>query len=140
MSERYVELIRQGYDAWNAGDREWVLEHLSPDIEWVTPPEDPDFGVYRGHEQVIEFWDQWRAAVGQLEFEIIELIEAHPHILVVTRRSGTGQHSGLAVSDQVCQLFTFEGDVCIRVREFYDRTEALLAARAGTSADSPASG
>ena len=94
VSERYAKLIREGYDAWNAGDRSCVLEHLSPDVVWVTPPDDPDQGVYRGHDAVIGFWDQWQAAVGQLEFEIEELIEARPHVLAVAKRSGTGAHIG----------------------------------------------
>ena len=125
MSDGYADLIRRGYDAWNAGDRSWVLEHLSPDVEWITPPEDPDQGHYRGHDDVIGFWDQWRAAVGQLEFDIVELIETLPNVLVVTKRRGKGAHSGLEVSDEVCQVFTFDGDVCIRVQEFYDRAAAL---------------
>ena len=128
VSEGYADLIKRGYEAWNAGDRSWVLEHLSPDVEWVTPPTDPEPGHYRGHDEVIAFWDQWRAAVGQLEFEIQELIEALPHVLVITKRSGTGAHSGLSVSDEVCQVFTFEGDVCVKVQEFYDRAAATRAA------------
>jgi ketosteroid isomerase-like protein len=132
VSERYADLIRRGYDAWNAGDRSWVLDHLAPDVEWITAPDDPDFARYRGHEEVIAYWDQWRSVVGQLEFEILELIERLPHVLVTTRRSGTGAQSGLAVSDEVCQVFTFEGELCVKVQEFYDRDAALLAA--GTSA------
>ena len=128
VSEYYADLIRRGYDAWNAGDRSWVLEHLSPDVEWIAPSDDPDPDVYRGHDAVIGFWNQWRSAVGQLEFEIRELIEAPPHVLAVTRRSGTGTHSGLAVSDEVCQVFTFEGDLCVKVQEFYDRAAAMRAA------------
>ena len=77
-----------------------------------------------GHDAVIEFWDQWRSAVGQLEFEIRELIEAPPHVLVITRRSGTGIQSGLPVSDEICQVFTFDDGLCVRVQEFYDRTAA----------------
>ncbi len=118
------QLIRSGYDAWNSGDRNWVLEHLSEDVEWITPPDDPDKGRYRGHEAVIYFWDQWRAAVGQLKFDVQEMVERPPHVLVVTKRSGTGAHSGLAVSDEVCQVFSFDGDTCVRVQEFYDRAAA----------------
>lgn len=130
MSERYGDLIRAGYAAWNAGDRSWVLKHLSPDVEWITPSDDPDQGHYRGHDEVIGFWDQWRSAVGQLEFEIQELIEAPPNVLVITKRSGTGAHSGLSVSDEVCQVFTFDGEVCVKVQEFYDRAAAMSAAGA----------
>jgi hypothetical protein len=46
------------------------------------------------------------------------------------RRSGVGESSGLAVSDRVVQVFTFEGDVCVKVQEFYDKAKALAAADA----------
>jgi len=129
VTEGYGKLIREGYEAWNLGDRSFVLSHLSPDVVWVTPPDDPDQGVYRGHDAVQKFWDQWQAAVGQLKFEIEELTETGNRVLAVVRRSGVGHHSGLAVSDVVCQIFFFEdAGTCSLVREFYDRSKAVAAA------------
>ncbi len=129
MTQGYGKLIREGYEAWNLGDRSFVLEHLSPDVVWVTPPDDPDQGVFRGHDAVQKFWDQWQAAVGQLKFEIEELTETGNRVLAVVKRSGVGHHSGLAVSDVVCQVFFFEDKgTCSLVREFYDRSKATAAA------------
>jgi ketosteroid isomerase-like protein len=124
MSER-VELVKRGYEAWNTGDRSWVLEHMSEDVEWISPPEDPDPGTYRGHEGVERFWSQWRAAVGQLNFKPEELTPVGDHVVVTALRSGRGEHSGLQVSDRVIQVFSFEGDKCVRVHEYYDRDAAL---------------
>ena len=129
MTGGYGKLLREGYEAWNVGDRSFVLDHFSPDVVWVTPPDDPDQGVFRGHEAVSGFWDQWRAAVGQLSFEIEELLEAGNRVLAVVKRSGVGHHSGLEVSDTVCQVFFFdEAGQCSLVREFYDRNAANAAA------------
>ncbi|MGH2922867.1 MAG: nuclear transport factor 2 family protein [Solirubrobacterales bacterium] len=125
MSSERVELVKRGYEAWNTGDRSWVLEHMSEDVEWVSPPEDPDPGTYRGYEGVEQFWSQWRAAVGQLEFKIEEITEQGDHVIVTARRSGRGEHSGLAVSDRVIQVFTFQGEKCVSVHEYYDRDAAL---------------
>ena len=125
MSVERVELVKRGYESWNKGDRSWVLEHMSDDVEWVTPPEDPDPGVYRGHEGVERFWEQWRAAVGDLRFEPEEFVTHGDHVVVTARRSGRGEHSGLEVSDRVVQVFSFVGDKCVRVREYYDRDAAL---------------
>jgi uncharacterized protein len=125
MSEQIVELVRRGYEAWNSGDRSWVLDHMSPDVEWITPPEDPDPGTYRGYEGLEQFWAQWRAAVGQLNFTPERIIDAGDHVVVMALRSGRGEHSGLEVSDKVIQVFTFEGETCVRVREFYDQADAL---------------
>jgi ketosteroid isomerase-like protein len=127
VSRERLELVRRGYDAWNSGDRSWVLEHMSEDVEWVTPPEDPDPGTYRGYEGVEKFWSQWRAAVGQLSFEVEEMLDYDKHVVVMARRKGRGEHSGLEVSDRVVQVFTFEGEKCVRVQEFYDSADALRA-------------
>ena len=125
MASPLVQLVQQGYEAWNSGDRGWVLEHMSADVEWITPTDDPDPGVYRGHRGVEEYWAQWRAAVGQLSFNIEEMIDAGNAVVVVARRQGRGEHSGLQVSDRVIQVFEFEGDQCVRVKEYYDRDSAL---------------
>jgi ketosteroid isomerase-like protein len=140
MSEHLIELIRRGYESWNHGDRQWVLDHMSADVEWVTPPEDPDPGVYRGHEGVQRYWEQWRAAVGQLHFEPQEMIEEGDRVLVVALRSGRGEHSGLDISDHVIQVFSFEGDTCVEVRETYDRDQAMKWIREGSAQATPGEG
>jgi ketosteroid isomerase-like protein len=33
VSRERVDLVRQGFEAWNSGDRQWVLDHMRPDIE-----------------------------------------------------------------------------------------------------------
>jgi ketosteroid isomerase-like protein len=135
MSTELVQLVEKGYDAWNAGDRGWVLDHMSEDVEWITPPDDPDPGTYRGYEGVEEYWAQWRAAVGQLSFKIEELIDAGNSVVVVARRKGRGEHSGLEISDRVIQVFDFDDEEkCTAVHEYYDRDAALSAVRGKGSA------
>jgi len=133
MSEELVQLVEKGYDAWNSGDRGWVLEHMSESVEWITPPDDPDPGTYHGLRGVERYWGQWRAAVGQLNFKIEEIIDAGQSVVVVARRQGRGEQSGLEISDRVIQVFDFEGEVCVRVREYYDRAAALSSVRGDQS-------
>ncbi len=66
MAVDRVNLVREGFEAWNAEDPRWVLEHMSPEVEWVAPERDPFPGTYKGLERVQEFWTRWRNAVGQL--------------------------------------------------------------------------
>jgi ketosteroid isomerase-like protein len=129
MSKELVQLVEKGYAAWNEGDRGWVLDHMSEDVEWITPAEDPDPGTYKGLLGVEEYWAQWRAAVGQLNFLVEEMIDAGQNVVVVARRQGRGEHSGLQVSDRVIQVFHFEGDKCTSVHEYYDRGAALGSVR-----------
>ena len=137
MSEELVQLVEKGYGAWNSGDRTWVLDHMSEDVEWITPEDDPDPGTYHGYEGVERYWGQWRAAVGQLNFKIEEILDAGQSVVVVARRQGRGEHSGLEISDRVIHVFDFDDGTCIRVREYYDRSAALSAVRGDrTSASS----
>jgi ketosteroid isomerase-like protein len=133
MSEELVQLVEKGYEAWNSGDRNWVLDHMAEDVEWITPEDDPDPGTYVGHQGIEQYWSQWRAAVGQLSFKIEEMIDAGDSVVIVARRQGRGEHSGLEVSDRVIQVYEFEGDKCRRVREYYDRDAALSSIRGDRS-------
>ena len=135
MSKELVQLVEKGYHAWNEGDRGWVLDHMSEDVEWITPEDDPDPSTYRGHRGVEEYWAQWRAAVGQLNFAVEEMIDAGDNVVVVARRQGRGEHSGLEISDRVIQVFHFEGDVCTSVHEYYDRGAALGSIRGDRAAE-----
>jgi ketosteroid isomerase-like protein len=135
VSRDRVELVKAGFEAWNREDPSWVLEHMSPEVEWVTPATDPYPGTYRGYEGVQEFWLQWRNAVGRLRFAVEELIDAGEHVVVVARRSAHSQETGLAIADKIAQVFTFdEDDVCIRVEEFHGREAAVRAAGLDPSA------
>ena len=53
------------------------------------------------------------------------MVAVGDHVIVTALRSGRGAHSGLQVSDRVIQVFTFEGEKCVRVTEYYDRDRAL---------------
>jgi ketosteroid isomerase-like protein len=135
MSKELVQLVEKGYEAWNAGDRGWVLDHMSEDVEWITPEDDPDPNTYHGYRGVEEYWAQWRAAVGQLSFVVEEMIDAGDNVVVVARRQGRGEHSGLQISDRVIQVFHFEGTKCTRVHEYYDRDAALRSVRGKRTAE-----
>jgi ketosteroid isomerase-like protein len=124
-----VSLVRQGFEAWNAEDPEWVLDHMHPEVEWVAPERDPFPGTYTGYEGVQEFWTRWRNAVGQLKFLPEEVIDAGDHVVVIAHRRARNDITGLQISDKIAQVFTFDGDnKCVRVQEFYDRATALKAA------------
>jgi ketosteroid isomerase-like protein len=129
MTAHRVNLVREGFEAWNAEDPQWVLKHMHPDVEWIAPEHDPFPGTYKGYEGVQLFWTRWRNAVGQLKFAPEEVIDAGDHVVVVAFRWARNDVTGLQISDKIAQVFTFdEMDQCIRVREFYERDAAMKAA------------
>jgi uncharacterized protein len=129
VSSDRVELVRQGFAAWNAEDPEWVLEHMSPEVEWITPDTDPYPGTYRGHPGVQEFWSRWRNAVGKLHFAVEEVMDGGDRVVVIARRRARNEQTGLSVDDKIAQVFTFdEENRCVRVQEFHGREGAMEAA------------
>ncbi len=134
MASDYTELLLEGYDAFNWGDWQWVLDNMDPEFEWVPPPEDPDAAVHRGHDGVRQFWGEWREALGQLRFQVEELIDAGDKVVAVVLRSGIGETSGVEIQDRLVQVFTFRDGKGLRCEEFYDRHRALAAAGLAASA------
>ncbi len=132
VSSARVELVRQGFAAWNAEDPQWVLEHMSPEVEWITPDTDPYPGTYRGYPGVQEFWSRWRNAVGKLHFAVEEVMDGGDRVVVIARRRARNEQTGLSVDDKIAQVFTFDEDNrCVRVQEFHGREGAMEAAGLG---------
>src|SRR4029077_4475867 len=126
MAVDRVNLVREGFEAWNSEDPEWVLNHMSVEEECVPPERDPFPGTYKGFEGVQEFWNRWRNAVGQLKFAAEEGIDGGDHVVVIAFRWARNDITGLQIEDKIAQVFSFdENDKCIRVQEFYDRATAI---------------
>src|SRR3954452_15231467 len=96
-----VDLVREGFEAWNSEDPGWILKHMSPEVEWIAPERDPFPGTYKGFEGVQEFWTRWRNAVGQLKFVPEEMIDGGEHIVVVAFRWARNDITGLQISDKI---------------------------------------
>jgi ketosteroid isomerase-like protein len=136
VSEENVEIVRQGYEAFNAfmrGElsREALTEHLDPQMEWhwhdqQTMPDAPQH--LRGAPALIEFWEQFRRAWVDLTTEPLEFIEAPgDRVLVSIRQSGRGRESGVPIVTHFFQLWTLR-DGNVKVELFRHHADALEAA------------
>jgi ketosteroid isomerase-like protein len=109
MSQENVELVRQSYEAWNRGDLEWVLDHITPDSEWRTAQLFPDTeAVYRGPEGFRQFWNTFREPWETLLIEV-ERIEpiGDDRVLALFRFHGRGRE-GVEVTLEYANLLTIE--------------------------------
>jgi uncharacterized protein len=48
-----VEIVRHGYDAFVAGDMEWMNEHLHENVVWHEPGDNPISGDSHGREATL---------------------------------------------------------------------------------------
>ena len=129
MSEENVEVIRDGYRAWQRGGLDALLERLDPDFEFEEDPRFPDGGIYRGRDefgayvrQFMDVWDRWG-------FELKEARDAGSD-MVFTRFiiRGRARGSGLGTELEAGWLWTLRVGRAVHCRAYLDVAEALEAA------------
>jgi ketosteroid isomerase-like protein len=114
MSAENVALARQGYEAWNRGDADWLLEHMTEDVEVEPLRGVGDFDkVYSGHEGWKRFWEGWREAWSTIEVRVERMEDMGDQgALALLTFEGVGRGSGAEVSMTVSHWLTFrEGQV-----------------------------
>lgn len=103
MSEQDLQLAQEGYDAWNRGDLDWLLEHVTEDVE-VRPLRDiGEFAeVYRGREGWIEFWEVWHRVWEGVTIKVHRFEDMGDHgvlaLLSLDRAAEDGEGESTAVS------------------------------------------
>jgi ketosteroid isomerase-like protein len=114
MSEENLELARDGYEAWNRGDADWLMEHMTEDVEVEPLRGIGDFEkVYNGHEGWKRFWEGWREAWSTIEVHVERMEDMGDQgALALLTFEGVGRESGAEVSMTVSHWLTFrEGQV-----------------------------
>jgi ketosteroid isomerase-like protein len=109
MSRENVEIVRQAFEAWNRGDLEWLLDHITPDYEFHTAQLFPDTeAVYRGREGLIQFWNLLREPWETFLVEVERLVPiGEDRVLALLRFHGMGR-DGVEVKLEYANLFTIE--------------------------------
>ena len=136
MSQENVDLIRRMYrvgEAMNLDELisalpELIPEFADPQIEWIESPTRIDRRTYRGYEGVRQAMQHWLEDFDAYSYEPQEILDCGDDVLVVSREQGRGAASGVTVSADSYQLFTFRGGKIVRFRGFSDRASALEAA------------
>src|SRR5664279_1332291 len=126
MSQENEEIVRRGFDAWNAGDMDYIRHLYDPNIVMQTAPDWPEPGPYVGREAVIRFFI---AARGALDSDAIEpntdFITVADHVLV--RHTWHGQGHGPDMKLPMTLIYTLRRGKIIHLEYFWDHAEALKA-------------
>jgi ketosteroid isomerase-like protein len=126
MSQRNVEVVRAFYERFARGDFS-ALTAFPGDFEFVTSPELPDAGTYRG-EGAIRFMKTWVESFDQLTIEATEIIDAGDKVVVAIFQRGRPRGSQTAVEGRWWQVVTLLGGEVAQVVTFQERAQALEAA------------
>ena len=132
MSQENVEIVRRGYERYEAGDLEGVAALFSDDAEMADAgglgiagtaagrrvgPE----GFLRATEEVQEAFDDY-------SIEAEEFIDAGEAVVVRVRISGRGRASAAMLETRLAHVWVLRDGKVIRGEVYPDRDEALEAA------------
>ena len=130
MSRENVEVVRRGWEAWIGGDVDALFEIFHPAVEWDTTNYEgwPEDEVYRGHDGLRRFFEEWRASWDRYETGVEEYIDAGgDRVLVLCWQRGFGSDSQVPVQMEYAQLCAVQDGLVRRMDVYSDRSEALEA-------------
>jgi uncharacterized protein len=127
MSKENVEIVRAGFEAWNAGEMDALRELLDADI-MVRPAEGwPEPGPYVGRDAAMRFYEQLRETWDADTLEpTSDYLDGADRVAVRYAWHATGHGPSLNLAVSVVWSVR-KGKVC-SVEFFWDHAEALKAA------------
>jgi uncharacterized protein len=131
MSQENVEMVRQGYEAFNRGDVEWMIRHLDSEIVWEDAAEVPGSRSYRGTREVRGYLESFAQQWEEIRFEPEGILDAGEQVVALVRMVARGRASGAQVDARLAHLYELRegrGMRVLRVCTFFDREKALEAA------------
>jgi ketosteroid isomerase-like protein len=139
VSQENVEIVRAFYEQFARGDFAALDVAIPDDFEFVTSPELPDAGTYRG-EAAVEWMKAWVESFDQLTMEATEIIDARDKVIVGLFQRGRPRGSQTAVEGRWWQVVTLRGGDVVRAETFPERARALdVAGLRDVGADDPPS-
>ena len=126
MSQEHVEIVRGMYEQFARGDfSAWA--DLPADVEFVTSPEVPDAGTYRG-EAAIRWMTAWVESFEGHTMEATEIIGAGDKVLVAILQRGRPRGSQTVVEGRWWVVHTLRGGEIVRAEVVQERAHAFEAA------------
>jgi len=126
MSQENVEVVRAGFEAWNAGNMD-ALRELADANVIVRPAEGwPEPGPFVGREAAMRWFAQVREAFDVDAMEQISCTDAGD--LVVLQFIWHGMGRGPEANLEFTGVFTVRKGSVVFVEFFWDHAEALKAA------------
>jgi ketosteroid isomerase-like protein len=123
--QKNVELIRAGYEAWNRGDFDAVVELADSDFEWVAPPDLVGARGGRGRDDFVSYLRSFSEVWDDFRCEPLEFWSAGDTVLVLVRETGRGKLSGARVHHHLVHVWTFRDGQAVRMEGHVERSDTL---------------
>ena len=131
MSQENVEIARGWYEVATSkaqllAGMPRTMAFCHPEVEWSAPE---DGTTYRGREGVSQRLKEWLESFDDYRYEIRRIVDCGgDEVLVEATEVGRGAISGAEVRSTNYELLTIRDGMIVRIREFYDTSDAFEAA------------
>jgi ketosteroid isomerase-like protein len=130
MSQTDLETVKRGFDAFEQGGVEALVELIAPDFELTTPPElasEPD--TYRGPDGLRRYFDSFYDAMDEIRLEPHAFHDAGDWVAVEYTLRARGRTSGIEATIDAVMNWRIADGLARQVELFATLDEALTAAR-----------
>jgi ketosteroid isomerase-like protein len=112
MSNQNIEVTKQGYAAFNAGDLETALSVFGDTVEWTIPGDSMIGGTYRGKSELTELLAQLAEKATSVETK--GFLADGDVVVAQTEVTAGGETS------QEADVFTFRDGKIVKAQSFGD--------------------
>jgi ketosteroid isomerase-like protein len=116
--------MRRGYEAFNRGDVDAMLELIDPDVAMFETPESPERVEQHSHQGVIDYLKSVREVFEVWRLEPISFTENGDKLLVELHQHARGKGSGLEIDGRIFHVWTIRDDKGTRIEAYTDPSTA----------------
>jgi ketosteroid isomerase-like protein len=106
VTEDDIAVLLGGYEAWNRGEVDAVLELVDPEIEWRPGFGALEAGTHRGAEGFREFTESWLESFDDFSIEPELIVQKDETVIVVALQHARGRGSGIELDAKVVHVWT----------------------------------
>ncbi|MFD4182748.1 nuclear transport factor 2 family protein [Rhodococcus sp. NPDC058514] len=115
-AEQNIEIAKQGYAAFSAGDAEAAMANLADDLEWIVPGNSAVSGSFHGKAEVGGLW--MKMAEKSLTTTPEHFLGDGERVVVLTRVSAGGE------SWDAADVLTYRDGKVVKIQSVADTAKA----------------
>jgi len=117
QTEANVAVIKSAYEAFSRGDVDAVMAAFAPDIVWYVPGRGPLSKTYRGHSEVLGFFDHFMGlSKGTFRLQVDDVLGTGDRVVVLCTTSA--QRAGRTWTSPQVHVWTVKDGKAVAFREY----------------------
>jgi len=136
MSQENVEIVRRGFEAYNARDFPQLANLMTPDFVWdMSRVDAPTSARYAGLPELRGFVETWSESFASEDVVAEEVYDAGDQVVVIVRQAGRGRASGIEIEQRFAMVWSVHDGRASRMDMYRTPEEALKAVGLEESGD-----